>query len=341
MITRRPPLALAALVAASALVTGCTPAAESPAPTAPTSTRQITGPIGLPRPAGSTIERPGTVAPSRVNTGDVEGSLAPDDSTPEERIPEIVERGRIIVGIDQSLNLLSFRNPATGELEGFEVDLAHEIAADIFDDPDAVDFRFVDSGNRAEALESGEVDIIIRTMTVTEERQEQVEFSTPYLTSNMRMLSIRGSGINTYEDLEGDTVCVADNTTALEMTRRHAPESTILKTRRWSDCLLALQQHQADALIADDTILSGISAQDPQTQITGPVLTQENYGAAVREASPGNNSAGLVRQVNSTIERIRSDGTWWEMFDRWFSDHLAAFGPPRLNYRDEPEEATS
>ncbi|WIM71824.1 transporter substrate-binding domain-containing protein [Corynebacterium suedekumii] len=128
---------------------------------------------------------------------------------------------------------------------------------DIFGDPDRVDFRFVESASRVSALDNREVDMVIRTMTVTRTRQEDVQFSTPYLATDSRLLVMYNSAIDGVDDLPGRTVCVTDGSTALEKARKHAPQSRILKTRSWADCLLALQQHHADAILSDDTILSG------------------------------------------------------------------------------------
>lgn len=296
---------------------------------------QADRPAGPPLPAGALLEHPGEVAPTKISDDHIEGSLRPDDRTPAERVPQIVERGRLIVGVDQSQNLLSSRDVITGRLIGFEVDLAREIARDIFGDPEAVDFRFVDSIDRARALDSREVDVIIRTLTITEERQQMVEFSTPYLSADTRMLVSAGSGVEDYGDLSGQMVCVADDTTALEKARAAAPYSLLLKTRRWSDCLYALQERQVDALISDSTILSGIAEQDPYTMITGESLGTEDYGVGVRKSTPGDDSSGLVRQVNSTLERIRVDGTWWRMYEQWFAATLSTTGPPELHYREE------
>ncbi len=332
--------ALAALTLSGALaLTSCTglPLSGDATPTVDDTDSQFQGdrPAGPPLPSGSLLEQPGEVPPAEDIHGDVVGSLRPDDRTPEERVPEIVERGRLIVGVDQSQNLLSSRDVITGRLVGFEVDLAREIARDIFGDPEAVDFRFVDSVDRGRALNAREVDVIIRTLTITEERQQMIEFSAPYLSAETRMLATAGTGIEDYGDLSGRLVCVADDTSALEKARAAAPYSILLKTRRWSDCLYALQERQVDAIISDTTILSGIAKQDPYTTITGSSLGSENYGVGIRKSTPSDDSSGLVRQVNSTLERIRSDGTWWRMYERWFSAYLSTTGPPDLNYREE------
>lgn len=265
------------------------------------------------------------------------GSLPPNGASVKENVPNILKRGRLVVGVAQSLYRLGYRDPESSDLIGFEIDLAHEIARDIFGDPELVDFRFVESANRASALGNHEVDIIIRTMTVTGSRQQEVAFSSPYLTTDSRLLVMSNSAITGVAQLPGRTVCVTDDSTALEKARIHAPQSRILKTRSWADCLVALQQSQADAILSDDTILSGIAAQDPYTEIVGESLATESYAVAAARSDEHLNTDGLVRQVNATIERVRADGTWWRLYDRWFAVYLATSGPPPLMYR--PEDA--
>ncbi|MCK7638360.1 glutamate ABC transporter substrate-binding protein [Corynebacterium pygosceleis] len=290
----------------------------------------------LPLPPGALTEEAGATPGRPFLVDGLLGSLRPGDGTVEERVPGILARGRLIVGVDQSQNLLSFRDATTGELEGFEIDLAREIARDIFGDPSKVDFRFVDSADRVLALEAGTVDIVVRSMTITRSRQDQIAFSTPYFTARTRMLAMESSNISSLDDLAGRTVCVTNGSTAAERTRLLVPDANLLLVRNWADCLVAVQQYQADAIISDDAILSGIAGQDPYTQIVGPSLGEEQYGVGI--ASPGHrhDTDGLIRQVNSTIERVRRDGTWWDLYDRWLGPYQSTVGPPPLDYRPEP-----
>ena len=87
-----------------------------------------------------------TTSDTMAGARDAYGSLRPDtdprtgqEVSPTRRVPTIVERGRLVVGVAQSLNQLGFRDPVTGELAGFEIDLAREIARDIFGDPNRID----------------------------------------------------------------------------------------------------------------------------------------------------------------------------------------------------------
>lgn len=325
--------ALTALALAAALgLSGCAaPADRYIAPEPPPLYR-----AGPPLPSGSVREAADAHPAQPLATTPPEGSLRPTDETPEELVPELVDRGRIVVGVDQAQHLLSFRNPINGDLEGFEVELAREIAQDILGNTSEVEFRFVDADDRAQALDQGRVDMVIRTMTISRERQSQVSFSTPYLESQLRMLVPRGSRVQSLDTLGHGTLCVVKGSTAVDVARLQAPDSTLLMTDSWADCLLALQQFHADAVLADDVILSGMSAQDASAEIVSVPLESQQYGVAVQQ---GNDD--LVRQVNSTLERIRRDGTWWRIYNEWFGDYLESSGPPPLDYREEEPEGES
>src|SRR5699024_6391586 len=172
-------------------------------------------------------------------------------------------------------NLFSFRAPATGQLTGFDVDLSREIARDIFDDPDQVEFRSLTSSNRIEALQDGQVDVVIRSMSITCERREDVTFSAPYYRDYQRGLAVRGSGLESTADLEGKRVCVTAGTTAASRTWDDLDRLTVLSVNTWPACLVAIQQNQVDAITADGPRLVGICPQHPYLEIVGPQLEAE------------------------------------------------------------------
>lgn len=292
----------------------------------------------MPLPAGAAVstEIPQGLTPSQdTDNCNRLASLRPVDKPPEELVPHIRDRGRLIVGLDQGSNLFSFRDPGTGQLTGFDVDLAREISRDIFDDPGRVEFRSLTSDNRIEALQSQQVDMVIRSMSITCERREQVTFSSPYYRAYQRVLTVQGSGINEVADLEGKRVCVAAGTTSAARMWADLERITVLSVNTWADCLVAIQQNQVDAITTDDAILVGITAQDPYLEIVGPQLEAEPYGVGIAKSTPGNNTDGLVRQVNSTLERIRSDGTWFRMYNTWLSGLGPSSGMPAPVYLSE------
>ncbi len=92
---------------------------------------------------------------------------------------------------------------------------------------------------------------------------------------------------------------------------------------------MVLQQRQADAVSTDDAILAGLAAQDPTLEIVGPSLETQPYGIGINKTN-----TDLVRLVNGTLDRLRVDGTWMRLYDRWLTVLGPVAGPPTPTYRD-------
>lgn len=288
-----------------------------------------------PLPARATIAPTGTPAPSATNCGDPTAGLRPDPAfgtratVSGPTLDAIRARGRLIVGLDTGSNLMSFRDPATGLIAGFDVDIAREIARDLLGDPNLLDFRILNSADREQALQNSTVDIVAKTMTITCARRERVEFSTVYFEAHQRVLVVKGSGIRGVDDLAGRRVCIVNGTTSLTRMQRVQPSATILSVPSWADCLVVLQQRQVDAVSTDDTILAGLASQDPYLEIVGASMGPEPYGIGITKSNED-----LVRFVNGTLERIRRDGTWTKIYNRWLTVLGPTPEPPSAVYRD-------
>jgi len=262
---------------------------------------------------------------------DATASLRPFATKPEAdaAVADIRARGRLIVGLDIGSNLFSFRDPITGEITGFDVDLAGEVARDIFGAPSHVEYRILSAEERVTALQRSDVDVVVKTMTITCERRKQVNFSTVYLDANQRILAPRDSPIAKVGDLSGKRVCVARGTTSLHRIRQIDPPPVVVSVVNWADCLVAMQQRQIDAVSTDDSILAGLVEEDPYLHIVGPNMASQPYGIGVNL-----NNTGLVRVVNGTLERIRRDGTWNTLYRKWLTVLGPAPAPPTPRYVD-------
>ena len=240
---------------------------------------------------------------------------------------KIAQRGRLIAGVDQNSYLMGFRNSFTGEIEGFDVDVARQIAKAVFGDEKKVQFKVVTAAERIPMLQSGAVDVVVRTMTITCDRLKDVDFSQVYYQAGQRVLVRRNSGITGVEGLADKRVCVASGSTSLGNVVNRA--KTTVSVPNWTDCLVMLQQGQADAISTDDTILAGLAAQDPYTEVVGSRFTDESYGVGVPKGQED-----LVRFVNGVLERMRADGTWGGIYRRWLTPLGPAPTPPVARYRD-------
>jgi polar amino acid transport system substrate-binding protein len=252
---------------------------------------------------------------------------SPGAMPPGSTMAAIAERGRLIVGVDQNTYLFGFRNPATGQLEGFDIDIAREIARSIFGDPDRIQLRVVDASQRESALQSGEVDLVARTFSITCDRKRNVAFSTVYYYANQRILAIKGSGIDSPAALSGKRVCAVSGTTSLSALFALNPRPKLFSATTWTDCLVMLQQGQVDAISTDDVVLSGLALQDPNVEVVGPSIAVEPYGIGIKKEN-----TDLVRFVNGVLEQIRDDGTWQQFYEARLRTLGPSPGPPAARY---------
>ncbi|QUR66154.1 glutamate ABC transporter substrate-binding protein [Mycobacterium spongiae] len=289
--------------------------------------------LPLPTPVGMEVMPPQPPLPpdSAKQDCDPTASLRPFPTRAEAdaAVANIRARGRLIVGLDIGSNLFSFRDPISGKITGFDVDIAGEVARDIFGNPSHVEYRILSAAERVTALQKSQVDIVAKTMTITCERRKLVNFSTVYLDANQRILTPRDSSITNAADLSGKRVCVARGTTSLRRIREIAPPPVIVSVVTWADCLVALQQREIDAISTDDTILAGLVEEDPYLHIVGPHMANQPYGIGINLEN-----TGLVRFVNGTLERIRTDGTWNTLYRKWLTALGPAPAPPAPRYVD-------
>jgi polar amino acid transport system substrate-binding protein len=307
-------------------VAGCGSAGVHPAPSAG---------VAYPRPLN--VQDPASVPASpSAPACNARASLRPAGALPAPgRMPagstmaRIVQRGRLVVGIDQNAYLYSYRDPDTGDLVGFEIDLARAIAKALLGDPRKVQFRAISTADRIPVIRNGSVDMVIRTMTMTCDRWQQVSFSTEYLTSHQRLLVRTGSRIASFGDLAGRKVCATRGSTSIGVIARQPSRPIPVTTESTLDCLVMLEQGQVDAVSTNDTLLAGLAAQDPGTAVVGPLYTNEPSGVGIAKSAPD-----LVRFVNGVLERYRADGSWLRSYNRWLAPRLGpAAGPPAAVYQ--------
>lgn len=228
-------------------------------------------------------------------------------------------KGKIRVGTQEDNPPFSVKNPTTSKWEGFDVDIARELAKAIFgagDDPDThIEWVAVTSATRIPSLTDNKADVIIKTFTINEDRKKQIDFSDVYFSTGQRIL-VKKSNTDIKEppDLAGKTVCAQKGSTS----EKNIADATGGKAKpllldSYPACLLALQQGQADAISTDETILFGLVKQDPNTKIVGKYFSDEPYGIGVKK---GNDRVGFVPFLNTWIAAIIKDGTWGKTYEK-------------------------
>ncbi len=141
-------------------------------------------------------------------------TAAPDPGATGGRLDLVRERGELICGVHGSLPGFSFLDQATGENTGFDADFCRAVAAAVLGDPDAVQFRALSTDARGPALQTGEIDVLIRNTTWTVSRDTQWGLFAPTTFYDGQGIMVReGEGISSLEDLDGATICVQTGTT--------------------------------------------------------------------------------------------------------------------------------
>ena len=120
------------------------------------------------------------------------------DPAKADNVQKIVDKGVLKVGVKNDVPNFGYKNPQTGELEGFEIDLARAIAKDILGDESKVEFTPVTAQTRGPLLDTGELDMVIATFTITEERKKSYNFSDPYYTDGVAIMVKKDAGYFTH-----------------------------------------------------------------------------------------------------------------------------------------------
>ncbi len=225
---------------------------------------------------------------------------------------ELKNRGKIVIGVKFDVPQFGSLNPATGKPEGFDVDLGNIIA-----DAIGVEAEFVEavSKNRIPFLNEDKVDLVISTMTINEERKQEIDFSNVYYMAEQRLLVAKDSKIQNVSDLNSQKgrVCTAKGSTSEKNVRAIAPDAQVTLQDGYSQCFQLLQNGQTDAVTTDDVILVGLLKSDPDNfKIAGDAFSKEPYGMGIKKGR-----AGFVDFINEVLTDVKKDGTWEQLYNKW------------------------
>ena len=311
---------LAATAVAAVAITGC---AAGSTPTLPS----------VPAPSSSSAPSP-SPTPSRAGCSDKDAtrvaSYAPDAPLPAgdsagKTVAEIKHKGKLTAGVSADNLLFGFRDPLTGQLEGFDIDMVNAIAAAIFGEAKGhVDYVVENFSQRIPDLVSGRVDLVADVMTINCARWNQIAFSTEYFHSGQQVLVRKDAPYKSIQDLAGKKVCAAKGSSG-QANLAKFPKVKAEIVDNISDCMVLFQQGAVDGLISDNTVLSGFERQDPYARIAGKQLTDEPYGLGI----PAKN-VDFVKFVNAKLAQMRTNGDWASIYRKWLPGKVPS--PPAAVY---------
>jgi len=215
-----------------------------------------------------------------------------------------------------------FQFQQDGEVVGFDVDVVDAVAEELGVEQEIVNIPFetIQSG---EALNAGQCDLAAAGMTITDVREENMDFSEPYFDATQALLVPVGAGIASAEDLEGRQLGVQSGTTGADYAAENIPGAELVTFEDLGLLLEAVRSGQVEAGINDNGVLLDYVADNPELEVTTEFDTGEQYGIGVRTGN-----TALLDQVNATLERIEGDGTYDEIYTEWFGAAPGAAATP-------------
>lgn len=238
-------------------------------------------------------------------------------------IQKIKDAGILKVGCKVDVPSFGLQNTATGEYEGLEIDLAYHIAAEIFGctpeeakEKKLVGFQGVTAKTRGGLLDSGELDLVIATFTITEERKQSWNFSTPYYTDAVGLMVRKDSGITTIKDLDGKIVGVAQGADTQKGLEKYIEENKFGITPTFEEfdgypaLSTALSTKNIDVFAVDRAILAGYN--DDSTIILEDRFAEQEYGV-----TSALNNKELAELADNVIKSLDESGKMAEMLKAW------------------------
>lgn len=228
-------------------------------------------------------------------------------------LDKIKQRGKLIVGVKYDSKPFGFLDK-NNQVQGFDIDVAKNLAGSILGDPNAVEFKQVTASNRIFMLTSDAVDIVIATMTINPKRLEVVDFSQPYYVAGQAIMIPRNSSIKGVKDLNNKKVIIVLGSTSEKNIRMLAPEAVIQGFRTYNDAFSALKAGRGEALTTDDSILYGFLESDPNYKILPERYTREPYGIAIKK---GAETETLRILIDEALYEMQRNGTLKQIKNKW------------------------
>lgn len=225
----------------------------------------------------------------------------------------ITQRDRLIVGIRNDAPPFGFKDK-NGFTVGYDADLARLIAKGILGDEKKVEFVPVTASNRIMKLNSGEVDCLIATMSITTQRQQFLNFSTPYYMAGQAILVRSSSKATSLRDFTGKKLIIVFGSTSEKNLRSNIPEVTVIGYKTYNDAYNALKNGKADGIVADDTVLLGFSTNDKSVKLLPKRYSKEPYAVVFRKDDA---SINFTNKVNYIVENLQSTGRLNRLQEKW------------------------
>ena len=235
-------------------------------------------------------------------------------------------KGKIVIGTKFDQPGLGQKNPVSGKVEGFDVEIGKLVAIGLFGGDmsnieSKIEFKESITANREAFIENATVDIVVATYTINDARKQRISFAGPYYVAGQDiMVKTNDNTIRGVNDLNGKKTCSVRNSTPAANVQRLAPQADLTLFDTYSDCVAALRDGRVTSVTTDNSILLGFVAGAPtEFKIVGNKFTDEPYGIGLKK-----DDTAFRAFINDRLEKIYASGEW----KKAFGDTLGKLGIP-------------
>ncbi len=258
-----------------------------------------------------------------ANDGETSDEAAADGETSSDaagsRLESVISSGTLRVAVLPDFPPYSVQN-ASGEFEGYEIDIANELAEAL-----GVELELVstDGASRLPLLNSNRVDVNISSWTATNERAKAVGYTIPYFAAGASVLYSVDSPIESYDDLAGKSVSVARGSTNDTIMTQDFPDTEIVRFETIADAIAALRAGQVDAAVEGRaTVIQEAERDDNLEAIDEPPLRP----SLISMGAPQGDQV-WINYLDNFIRNLNSSGTNADLYRKWLDDDLSELIP--------------
>jgi glutamate transport system substrate-binding protein len=219
--------------------------------------------------------------------------------------------GKLTIGVKADQPGLGLQTGST--YTGFDIEISKIIAKGLGVPESGITFKTTVSANREAYLQQGQVDLVVATYTINDDRKKVVNFAGPYYVAGQDLLVPAASTITGPESLAGKKVCSASGSTPAKRIQTDYKTAKLQLFDTYSKCVTALAGGQVDAVTTDDIILAGYASQDQYAgkfKVVGKPFSTEPYGIGLKK----DDTAGC-NKVNDILKAAAADGSYKKAWD--------------------------
>ncbi len=229
-----------------------------------------------------------------------------DDGT---KMKELADAGKITIGVKFDQPGIGFKGATDDAPKGFDPEMGKILAASLGIPADTITWKETISDNREPFLQKGEVDLVIASYSITDDRRKVVGQAGPYYVTGQQLLVKKGSDIKSVDDIKGKEVCSVTGSTSLDNVEAKGAKPRGFDT--YSECRDQVADGSVDSMTTDGAILLGYAALDPDNlEVVGKPFSEERYGIGYSKDSPE-----MCQWITDTIKKAEDDGTYDKAFE--------------------------